>query len=113
MNSFEAFCLMFYALDNQRHKSKNDELVQYLSDLNPFLWGTTASADPCEYKEFNEAFPDKSEKDNYYYDFIKEYLLKVGIREVTEAFSRVTESDWIRAAEKYLASPHKGRELKE
>ena len=38
MNKFELFCLIFFALDNEWDKTQNEELGNYLSDANPFLF---------------------------------------------------------------------------
>ena len=54
MNIYKSFVYMFYALDAIYDENPNDELGNYLSGLNPFLFDDEGSADPAEYEEFKE-----------------------------------------------------------
>jgi len=64
---------MFYALDAIYDENPNDELGNYLSGLNPFLFDDEGSADPAEYEEFKEAyaeqFGDKEPTTSEIYEF--------------------------------------------
>jgi len=78
MNIYKSFVYMFYALDAIYDENPNDELGNYLSGLNPFLFDDEGSADPAEYEEFKEAyaeqFGDKEPTTSEIYEFCRGYL---------------------------------------
>lgn len=95
---------MFYALDAIYDESPNEELGNYLSGLNPFLFNDEGSADPAEYQAFKEAYvnhfggtePTTSET----YEFCKYYLSKNAPEKAIEAFNQFEKDDWIASFEK-------------
>ena len=52
----EAFVAMYYVLDAAYEKTCSEELRQFLSDANPFLFKDEGSADPAVFIEFAQAF---------------------------------------------------------
>ena len=62
MTQFEEFCLIYYALDSVWNNSRNENLGEFLSECNPFLWKSLDSADPAMFAEFCELFPQKEIK---------------------------------------------------
>ena len=56
MTDFELFSLIYFALDAQydEQKTKDEELGQFLSEINPFLWKEESSADPAYFVEFQQ-----------------------------------------------------------
>ena len=52
----EVFVAMYYILDVAYEKACSEELRQFLSDANPFLFKDGGSADPAVFIEFEQAF---------------------------------------------------------
>ncbi len=97
MDSFELFKLIFYALDDQYDQNPNEELGQFLSSMNPFLFTGEGSAVPDIYEDFKTMFEKKytsitSIKESY--EFAKEYIKSINIPSVTEAFEKVSFEAW-------------------
>ncbi|MCD8316376.1 MAG: hypothetical protein LUB61_03090 [Eggerthellaceae bacterium] len=95
----QVYVAMFYALEAAFHRNKDEELEQYVSDSNPFLWKDGGSADPAVYVGFAEAF-DKAFGDSAYekdsLKFVRNYLKQGGSPLLIEAFdSVVTPDNWI------------------
>ncbi len=108
MNKFELFSLIFFALDAQWDNAPNDALGNYLSDANPFLFTDIGSADPACYDDFCKIINKNIIELNDSYKTAKVYIEKLDISEVTEAFVKTDETQWLAAAKKYLSTPHKG-----
>ena len=112
MTNFELFTMMYYVLEAENEKiGRTDEhLLDYVSDLNPFLWASEDSADPAYFSEFTEFMKNKTIGEDFGYsliiEFIKtndeyyfgmeKYFLHTSIDEFKEATSR------------YLSEHHKG-----
>ncbi len=111
MNNFELFCLIFLALDAQWEDKQNEVLGDYLSGANPFLFTDICSADPEYYENFLTIIKDDNVEISNSYQLAKKYIENINILDVTDAFSKIDESKWLLAAEKYLASSHKGENL--
>ncbi|MBQ7560666.1 MAG: hypothetical protein IJS99_02365 [Synergistaceae bacterium] len=113
MNQFELFSLIFFAVDAVWQETQAEELTQFLSESDPFLWGDIGSADPALFYEFCERYPQKTIalEDSYkiacdYINFLPtEYQAVYGA--VPEAFYQTDEQTWLETAKKYLATPHK------
>jgi len=103
MNIHKSFVFMFYALDAIYDENPNEELGNYLSGLNPFLFDDEGSADPAEYEGFRKAyenyFGDRAVDASDIYEFCKEYLTKNAPQKAVEAFSQIEKSDWIASFE--------------
>ena len=99
MNIYKSFVYMFYALDAIYDENPNEELGNYLSGLNPFLFDDEGSADPAEYEEFKEAyankFGDKEPTTSEIYEFCRGYLSKNAPKKAVEAFNEFEKDDWI------------------
>lgn len=104
MTSFEAFTMMFFALDKQYSKNPKDELGDFLSAANPFLFEGVGSADPSLYDHFDRHFQNIKVENEYL--FVKDYVQSLKIPAVVEAFQCITEESWNTAAEKYLSTSH-------
>lgn len=61
MTDFELFSLIYFALDAQydEQKTKDEELGQFLSEINPFLWKEEASSVLAYFVEFHQFIKDK------------------------------------------------------
>ena len=74
MNTFEYFSLIFFMLDACWEDTKDTNLGQFLSEMNPYMWGTEDSADPAVYEEFKEFMKDKNLGKDNGFELAKEYL---------------------------------------
>ncbi len=97
MNCFDLFKLLFYALDDQYDKKPNEELGNFLSSMNPFLFEGEGSAAIDVYENFKKMFYQKferiaSEKEGY--DFAKSYIKSLNIKCVEDAFDNVSFDAW-------------------
>ena len=108
MNKFELFCLIFFALDKQWDNTKNEILGDFLSNANPFLFSDISSANHEYYDTFCKHVKDKTIELNNSYNIALNYIEKLNISDVKEAFLKTDKNQWKIAAEKYLSTPHKG-----
>ena len=97
MESFDLYKYIFYALDDQYDQNPNEELGNFLSGMNPFLFEGEGSAVPDVFKSFKQMFEAKyaeitSVKESY--EFAKEYIASLNIKSVSEAFDKVTFEAW-------------------
>ncbi len=103
MNIYKTFIYMFYALDAVYDEEPNDNLGNYLSGLNPFLFNDEGSANPAEYEEFKTAymkfFNSTKQNTENIYEFCKSYLNKSAPKEAIEAFEKVKKQEWIESFE--------------
>lgn len=111
MNKFELFCLIFFALDNEWDKTQNEELGNYLSDANPFLFADIGSAVGDCYNSFCKFIDKKQITTESSFAVAKSYIESLQIKAVSSAFENISEDNWIKAAKKYLSQPHKGDNL--
>ena len=111
MTQFELFCLTFYALDSVWETSHNEELRQYLSDANPFLWDGENSAVPEIYTEFCAVVQQENISLEESYHAAAEYINALPVY-VREAFSSITPEKWAEGARRYLSQPHKMNTVK-
>lgn len=107
MNTFELFCLIFYALDAAWDESKNEELGDYLSSANPFLFKDIGSANPEVYERFQAMLPAKVSLEDSF-DLAIEYVNTLGSPFIPEILQKIGKNRWNECAEAYLSSPHKG-----
>jgi hypothetical protein len=100
MNQNKLFNMIFYALDNQYDLNKDEELGNFLSLMNPFLFKGEESADPSIYQNFKNEYENRFEnecnaEEGYY--FAKKWLEKQNSKAIIEAFNSVTLKEWIDA----------------
>lgn len=103
MRVYDYFVLMYYALDSVYQDSPNEELLDYISDLNPFIWADESSADPAEYEDFKSEFQKCGTTDAYGYIFVKNYINRKCGKSIKDAFSTISKSAWKRAMKEYLS----------
>ena len=105
MNKFELFTMIFYALDYEWDNNHEQDLGNFLSDMNPFLFEDEGSADPAVYAEFCSVISEQVTEENSY-DLARKYIDSVGLAAVTEAFSKISRSVWNECLRDYLSSSH-------
>ena len=106
MTYFELFCLIFYALDSNYTINSNEEIQQFLSDANPFLFEDIGSADPAVFEEFCSFIKlPITPADSY--SIAQKYIEHLNISELNKVFASISKSDWNEGLASYMASPHK------
>ena len=65
MNKFELFTLIYFWLDHYYIESSDDKILNFLSEMNPFLWEEAGSADPALYEEFSVFINGKNIRKRY------------------------------------------------
>lgn len=128
MTQFELFCVVFHALDavwwktggeefyNSGYKNnevQNEDLGQFLSEANPFLWKEISSADPAIFSEFCEIVQQKDIPIADSYDVASAYISAMPYyyaSAVREAFNTITREEWFDGVKRYMSMPHKGQE---
>lgn len=103
MSVYDFFVLMYYALDSVYQDSPDEELLDYISDLNPFIWADEGSADPAEYEDFKSDFQKHGTADAYGYVFVKDYINRKCSKVIKNAFAKISKSAWKRAMKEYLS----------
>ena len=107
MNTFELFCLIFYALDAVWDESKDKELGNYLSNANPFLFKDIGSANPEVYDFFCTMIPIYISLEDSF-DIATKYVKALKNASISSAFQSIEKSRWEECAKAYLELPHKG-----
>lgn len=92
------YIAMFRVLDCIYDEDPSEELRQYLSNANPYIWEDRNSADPAEYAQFLEFYKSKNAGNllttDEAYDIALMYL-KTFTKLSTE-FTKVTKKEWER-----------------
>ena len=105
MNQFELFSLIFYALDSIWDVTHDDELGQYLSSANPFLFTDTGSAVPDIFIDFCKITNESIAVEDSY-AVAGRYIASLNNKALSDAFGKISEDDWLQAVKRYLANPH-------
>lgn len=107
MNKYELFVMIFYALEHEWDQVGGDELGDFLSDMNPFMFDDVGAADPAVYSHFCSVIDERVTKENSY-RLAWKYVDSVGKSFVKDAFLRISKSRWDECLNVYLLSEHKG-----
>ena len=108
MNKYELFTMIFFVLDKYWDENKNEELGQFLSNMNPFMFEDVGSAIPDVYENFCKIIDDKDIKMENSFEIAKMYINSLDANSVTNAFGWIDEEEWKAACADYLDEPHKG-----
>jgi len=113
MNRFELFTLIYFVLDAyyEDEVKTNEKLNTLLSDMNPFVWEDLNSADPSVYKHFCDFIGEKKITMENSLTLAKSYISTIDYVNVAEAFTDMTDEEWIVPCKDYLSSDHKGADL--
>ena len=89
---------MYQAMDCMYDEHPSEELLDFVTELNPYIWTSRTSADPAVEIEFNEFidenFGRQSEFDqNQAYDIVKKYLENLNPA-FAVIFSNITIEEW-------------------
>ena len=103
MNNFEFFSLIFLVLNNEWDDSKDENLGQFLSEMNPYFWQTEDSADPAVYSEFKDFMKNKKIGDDFGYSLVNEYLETItSFPTIKNCFSAIDKEYWLQSAKSQL-----------
>ncbi len=108
MNKFELFTMIFFVLDGYWDDHKSDDLGQFLSSMNPFLFEDIGSAVPDIYNDFCKMLGNRSITIDNSFAIAKEYISSFGADYISEAFGWMDEEKWKASCNEYLSEPHKG-----
>ena len=108
MNQFELFTMIFYVLDAEWDETHDENLGDFLSGANPFLFEDLCSADPEIYNQFCEIVTEPITVEDSY-SIASKYILSLNSNIISEAFKSITEDEWIDSVKDYLSEKHKGK----
>ena len=74
MDAFIIYQLMFIILDELNDENKNENLIAYLTDANPFMRDGENSVDVLVYEDFKNKYLNYENKNDFSYDFVCDYL---------------------------------------
>ena len=111
MNKYELFSMIFIALDADWDDTHNEELGQFLSSINPFLFKEITSAVPSYYAEFEQIIGNKEITIDNSFELAKKYINSINVPSVVESFNTLKEDQWADACKAYLSTPHKGQDI--
>ena len=108
MNSFELFTMIFFTLDAYWDEHKGEELGQFLSSMNPFLFDDIGSAVSDIYNDFCGWIDGKEITIDSSYMIAQEYIDMLDKDYLKEAFAWIDTERWRESCQNYLSEPHKG-----
>ena len=94
MTKYELFCMIFLAFDADWDDTQNEELREYLSDANPFLFKGENSADPAVYSDFCKFIDGYDLTEENSYDVAKKYVISLENDTLTESFNTLEKEQW-------------------
>ena len=106
MSRFELFTMIFYALDASWDDMHNEELGQFLSDANPFLFEDAGSADPAVFTLFCQGLPEQIDVSDSY-DMASAYIKSLDNIAIKNAWEKIDPHEWEEGVCRYLSEPHK------
>lgn len=109
MNKFELFCMIYLALDADWNETENEELGQFLSGANPFLFEEVTSADPAVYEDYCKVIENFNINIENSYKTAQEYIGYLDIPAVSKSFASLKKEQWDAAVKEFLSTEHKGQ----
>ncbi len=102
MDRFDLFSMIFLTMDHYWDEHKGEQLGQFLSSMNPFLFEGEGSAVPDVYTEFCGFLGNRDITMDNSYQIAVEYVDSFGEQYVKDAFIWIGEDKWIIKCMKYL-----------
>lgn len=112
MNSFELFTMVFFTLDAYWDEHKGEELGNFLSGMNPFLFEGIGSAISSVYIDFCGFLNERTITRENSFEIAKEYVLSLDKDYIVNAFEWIDKKKWDDSCKEYLAEHHKGGETR-
>lgn len=106
-SKFELFMSLYVLINNIYDQTKNKDLVEYLSDANPFVWGEETSWDPAVYDNFSELYDKSGNLNDYGYEFVKLYLSQLDdyYKSTKTVVNNISKENYISEIKKILSNP--------
>ena len=97
MDCFVIYQLMFLILDELNDENQNETLITYLTDADPFMRRGENSVDEVVYDEFKESYAKNSDKTDYSYEFVCDYLKNLDpyYGDIYSIFKTLTKDEYI------------------
>jgi len=98
MNVFMIYNLMYLVLEELNEEKPIENLSNYLSDANPYIWEGEMSGDPLVYNQFKEAYlKGEINTEDYGYVFICEYLRNLDpyYGDIYSVFVSLTKEEYV------------------
>lgn len=101
ISCYDTFRLLYYSLDSIWEENKDENLGEFCSNMNPFLWKDEGSADPALYSHFKNLFEKKYKNECSYedaYNFSKDYLkneVDIYAKYALDAFNKISFEKWL------------------
>ena len=106
MNRFDLYVMIFYTLDADWDKTKNEELGLFLSGMNPVLFKGEGSAVPDYYAIYCDFLNDREISVDNSFAIAKEYISFLNKDYVSNAFEWIDAEKWSKGLNKYLEEPY-------
>ena len=106
MTQFDLFSMIFLTLDHYWDENKGEELGQFLSSMNPFLFEGEGSVVPDVFTDFCKNVGGREITIDNSYQIACEYVDCIGIESVKEAFSWIDDGTWMKKCRKYLETEY-------
>ncbi len=91
MTKGKIYIAMYEALECRYDETKNEELMEYLSEANPYIFKDRNSADPVISEDFSEFVKEDTEPEKAY-GCVTEYLKNK--TKFSEIFSDISLEEW-------------------
>ena len=108
MNKFELFCIIFLFLDEEWDICHDEELGNFLSGMNPFLFDDIGSADSATYNEFCAIVSEPIDISTSF-EKAQQYVRSLDQPVITNVFNDIDKGEWVEFVTEYLSEPHKGQ----
>ena len=102
MKAFELFTMIYYVLDAYWDDHKSEELGQFLSGMNPFLFKGEGSAIPYIYTEFCDFLNGREIKIENSFELATEYIDELAEPYIREAFKWISKEKWLESCKDYV-----------
>ena len=103
MEGFDLYILIFYTLDFYWDKHSGEDLGNFLSGMNPFLFIGEGSAVPDIYINYQRFLNGREITIENSYEIACEYIKFLDRNYITEAFEWVDGKKWEEKCRKYVS----------
>ncbi|MBQ0058627.1 MAG: hypothetical protein KBS83_01515 [Lachnospiraceae bacterium] len=94
MTKYELFCMIFLTFDADWSETHNEELREYLSDANPFLFQGECSADPAVYTTFCKFIGETKITEATSYELAQKYVDSLNNTALSDSFGTLDSAQW-------------------
>ena len=104
MESFVIYQLMFLIIEEMSEDNKDDNIMNFLIDANPFMRQGEASVEEVIYDEFKRQYALNKKEDDYCYEFICGYLKQLDsyYGDIFSIFNQLSREEYINSCKNIL-----------